>query len=74
MMGRRNFKARKVVKALIKIGCRIVRSTDHGVIVENPRNNKSTNVPTHRETIAVWIYHNIIKQLEINKDELERNL
>jgi len=70
-MSRRNFKARKVVKALQDFGCKIVRKTDHGVIVENPRNNKSTNVPTHQSTLAVWIYNNIIRQLDIDKKELE---
>ena len=73
-MGRRNFKARKVVKALEKIGCVIVRQTDHGVIVENPKNKKSTNVPTHRDTLAVWIYNNIIRQLDIKKEDLEEYL
>jgi len=73
-MGRRNFKARKVVKALEKIGCIIVRQTDHGVIVENPKNKKSTNVPTHQDTLAVWIYNNIVRQLDIKKEDLEEYL
>jgi len=34
----------------------IKRNTSHGVIVENPKNNKSTNVPTHQDILAVWIY------------------
>lgn len=37
-MNHRNLKARKVVKALKDFGCIIKRTTDHGVIVENPRN------------------------------------
>jgi len=73
-MNRRNLKARKVVKALEKFGCKIRRNTDHGVIVENPKNNKSTNVPTHREILAVWIYNNIMRQLDINKKEFEEYL
>jgi len=73
-MGRRNFKAIKVVKALEKIGCKIIRQTSHGVIVENPKNNKSTNVPTHRDDLAVWIYNNIIRQLDLDKKELEEYL
>ncbi len=54
-MNRRNLRARKVVKALVNYGCVIVRNTDHGVIVENLRNYKSTNVPTHRDILAVYI-------------------
>ena len=73
-MKRRNLKARKVVKALEEFGCTIKRSTSHGVIIENPKNNKSTNVPTHRDTLAVWIYNNILRQLEINKKEFEEYL
>ena len=73
-MNRRNLKARKVVKALEKFGCKIIRNTDHGVIVENHKNNKSTNVPTHREILAVWIYNNIMRQLDINKKEFEEYL
>ena len=73
-MNRRNLKARKVVKALEKFGCKIIRNTDHGVTVENPKNNKSTNVPTHREILAVWIYNNIMRQLDINKKEFEEYL
>lgn len=73
-MNPRNLKARKVVKALVEYGCEIKRNTDHGVIVENLKNKKSTNVPTHRETLAVWIYHNILKQLDINKKGFEELL
>jgi len=71
-MNRRNLKVRNFLKALKKYGCIEMRNTAHGVIVENPKNNKSTNIPTHRSEIAVWIYHNIIKQLEIDKDEFEK--
>lgn len=70
-MNRRNFKAKKVLKALENYGCKIVRSTSHGVIVENPKNNQSINVPLHREELAVWIYGNILRRLEINKKEFE---
>ncbi len=73
-MKHRNIKARKVVKALEKFGCIIKRSTPHGVIVENSKNNKSTNIPTHREILAVWIYNNILRQLDINKKEFEKYL
>ncbi len=73
-MNRRNLKARKVVKALVDYGCIIKRNTDHGVIVENPKNGKSTNVPTHRDILAVWIYHNIMRQLDINKKDFEKFL
>ena len=73
-MKHRNLKARKVVKALMKMGCRIMKDTPHGVIVENPINKKSTNVPTHREILAVWIYNNIIRQLDLDKKELEKYL
>lgn len=72
-MNRRNLKARKIVKALEKYGCIIKRSTSHGVIVENPKNNKSTNVPTHQNILAVWIYNNILRQLEIDKKNFEEN-
>ena len=73
-MNRRNLKARKVVEALKKFGCEIKRNTSHGVIVENPRNKKSTNVPTHRDILAVWIYNNILRQLDIDKKEFEEYL
>ena len=70
-MNKRNLKVRNFLDALKKYGCIEVRRNDHGIIVENPRNKKSTNVPIHRKEIAVWIYHNIIRQLEIDKDEFE---
>jgi len=70
-MNRRNLKARKVLKALEEYGCKIVRSTSHGVIVENPKNNQSINVPLHREELAVWIYGNILRRLGINKKDFE---
>jgi len=73
-MNRRNLKARKVVKALTELGCKIMRNTPHGVIIENPINKKSTNIPTHRDILAIWIYNNIIKQLDISKNELEKFL
>ena len=44
-MNRRNLKARNIVKALVKYGCIIKRNTAHGVIIENTKNNKSTNIP-----------------------------
>jgi len=71
-MKHRNLKAAKVVKALKKMGLKIVRKTPHGVVVENPKNNKSTNVPTHQPILAVWIYNNIIRQLDLDKKELEQ--
>ena len=73
-MKHRNLKSRKVVNALRKFGCEIKRDTSHGVIVENPKNNKSTNVPTHRDILAIWIYNNILRQLDINKKEFEEYL
>lgn len=71
-MNPRNLKARKIVKALVKFGCIIKRNTSHGVIMENPKNRRSTNVPTHRDILAVWIYHNVLKQLDIDKKEFEQ--
>jgi len=73
-MKHRNIKARKIVDALKKFGCIVKRATLHGVIVENPKNNKSTNVPTHRDEIAVWIYNNILRQLDIDKKKFEESL
>ena len=70
-MKHRNIKVRKFLKALKDYGCMERRSTSHGVIIENPRNNKSTNVPTHQDIIPVWIYNNVLRQLEIDKDEIE---
>lgn len=72
-MKRRNLKSRKVLKALEKYGCKIVRSTSHGVIIENPKNNQSINIPLHREELAVWIYGNILRRLEIDKKDFEEN-
>ena len=71
LMNRRNIKVREFLKALKKYGCIEMRNTSHGVIIENPMNKKSTNVPTHRDIIPVWIYLNVLRQLEINKDEFE---
>ena len=70
-MNRRNLKVRNFVKALKKFGCIEIRNTSHGIIFENPINKKSINVPTHRDEIAVWIYNNILRQLDINKDDFE---
>ena len=70
-MNKRNLKVRDFLKALKKYGCIEVRSNDHGIIFENPRNKRSTNVPIHRMEIAVWIYHNILRQLDIDKSEFE---
>lgn len=72
-MNRRNLKARKVLAALKKYGCIEKRNTSHSVILENPKNNQSINVPLHREELAVWIYHNILRRLGINKEEFERD-
>ena len=72
-MKRRNLKARKVLKALETSGCRIVRSTPHGVIIENPKNNQSINIPLHRDELAVWIYGNILRRLGIDKKDFEEN-
>ena len=72
-MKHRNIKARKFLKALERCGCIVVRNTSHGAIVENPKTNQSINVPLHREEIAVWIYNNILKRLEIDKKDFEEN-
>ncbi len=71
-MNRRNIKVRKFISALKKYGCIEKRNTSHGIIIENPENRKSTNIPTHREEIAIWIYGNVLKQLDINKEEFEK--
>jgi len=70
-MNRRNLKVRNFLKALKRYGCIEMRKNSHGVIIENPKNKKSTNVPVHRDEIAVWIYGNILRQLDIDKDEFE---
>ena len=71
IVNRRNLKAQKLVKALNKFGCKIIRKTSHGVIIENTLNKKSTNIPTHQEIIPVWIYNHIFKQLDIDKKTFE---
>ena len=71
-MNPRNLKVRNFLKAIKKYGCIEIRNTDHGIIVENPKNKKSTNIPTHRAELAVWIYHNILRQLDIDKNEFEQ--
>jgi predicted RNA binding protein YcfA (HicA-like mRNA interferase family) len=73
-MKSRNLKVRKVIKALKDLGCIEVRNTSHGIIIENPKNNKSTNVPTHQEILPIWIYKNVLRQLDINKSDLESYL
>ena len=52
-MNRKNLKVRDFIKVLKKYGCVEVRGTDHGIIFENPINKKSTNVPIHRNELAV---------------------
>ena len=73
-MNRRNLKVRKVLKALKDYGCVEIRNTSHGVIFENPNNKKSTNVPTHQDILPVWIYRNILRQLDIKDEDLEQYL
>lgn len=73
-MNRRNLKVRNFLKALKDYGCIEVRKNSHGVIIENIKNKKSTNVPVYREEIAVWIYNNVLRQLDINKEEFEKLL
>jgi len=70
-MKRRNLKAKRVLEALKKYGCKIVRATSHGVIIENPINKQSINIPLHRKELAVWIYGNILRRLGIDKKEFE---
>jgi len=70
-MNRRNLKARKVLAALKAYGCIEKRATSHGVIIENPKNKQSINVPLHREELAVWIYGNILRRLGIDKKDFE---
>jgi len=73
-MKHRNLKVRKVLKALKEYGCIEIRNTSHGVILENPRNKKSTNLPTHQDILPVWIYNNILRQLDIKKEDIEKYL
>ncbi len=70
----RNLKVRKILKAFKDYGCIVVRNTSHGVILENPNNKKSTNLPTHQDILPVWIYKNILRQLDINKEDVEKHL
>lgn len=62
------------MKALKEYGCIEKRKTSHGVILENPKNNKSTNLPTHQDIIPPWIYSNVLRQLGIEKVEFEKLL
>jgi len=62
------------LKALKDYGCKEVRNTSHGIIIENPLKNRSTNVPMHQDVLPVWIYKNILRQLDIERSELERFL
>ncbi|MAE49689.1 hypothetical protein CMI48_02560 [Candidatus Pacearchaeota archaeon] len=73
-MKSRNLKVRKVLAALKKYGCLEIRNTSHGVIIENPNNKRSTNVPTHQDILPVWIYKNILRQLDIKREDLEKHL
>lgn len=50
---------------------RLFRSTPYGVIIENPKNKQSINIPLHRDELAVWIYNNIIRRLGIDKKSFE---
>jgi len=67
-----NIKIRNFLKAIKKYGCIEIRKNDHGIIVENPKNKKSTCIPIHRPELAVFIYNNILKQLDIDKEEFEK--
>jgi len=71
-LNRRNLKVRNFVKALREYGCIEIRKNAHGIIFENPKNKKSTNVPIHRDEIAIWIYNNVLRQLDIDKEEFEK--
>ena len=73
-MKHRNFKVRRVLKSLKDYGCVEIRKTSHGVILENPKNKKSTNLPTHQDILPPWIYNNVLRQLEIDKKEFEKYL
>jgi len=73
-MNPRNLKVRKILKAFTEYGCIIVRNTSQGVILENPKNKKSTNLPTHQDILPVWIYKNILRQLDIPKEDIEKFL
>lgn len=72
-MKHRNLKAEKILKALVKYGCKTVRNTPHEVILENPENNQSINIPLHRDELAIWIYNNILRRLSIDKKKFEEN-
>ncbi|MBU1501503.1 MAG: hypothetical protein KJ905_01880 [Nanoarchaeota archaeon] len=72
-MKHRNLKAEKILKALVKYDCKTVRNTPHGVILENPENNQSINIPLHRDELAIWIYNNILRRLSIDKKKFEEN-
>jgi len=69
-MKHRNLKVRKVLKALKEYGCIEIRNTSHGIILENTRNKKSTNLPTHQDILPIWIYNNILRQLDIKKEDI----
>ena len=73
-MKHRNLKVRKVLKALKEYGCIEIRNTSHGIILENTRNKKSTNLPTHQDILPIWIYNNILRQLDIKKEDIEEYL
>ncbi len=72
-MKHRNLKARKILKALEKYGCKIIRGNSHGVVIENPKNNQSITLPLHRDELAVWIYNNILRRLDIDKKDFEKD-
>lgn len=62
------------MKALKDYGCMEIRNTSHGVIIENPRNKKSTNVPTHQKEIPSGILNNVLRWLEIPLEEIQKYL
>lgn len=70
----RNLKVRKFLKALKDYGCIEIRNTSHGVIIENPLNKKSTNVPTHQKEIPSGILNNVLRWLEIPIEEIKEYL
>ena len=71
-MNRRNLKAKKVVDALKKFGCILKRNTSHGVIVENPINNKAkiiaitgTNGKTTTAKLTYQVFANALKKKRV---------
>jgi len=67
-------KAKKIIKALEKLGFIIKRQKGSHVHLYHPYRRKFTVVPLHSKDVGLGLLLAIIKQAEISKDDLLNNI